>query len=155
MSKPFGRSVGALLVVTGVFAATLSGARASDPAEGDLSVTVTGLENSNGRVRAGLFTSDEGFPLGVDDVDTTAHAEITGGSATVEFDGIPHGSYAVVVYHDANDNGQLDRNFVGMPSEGAAVYKPVEARVPPPDFDDCAFTFDVRNRTVSLTINYL
>jgi uncharacterized protein (DUF2141 family) len=33
---------------------------------------------------------------------------------------LPAGDYAFAVYHDANGNGKLDRNGVGMPTEDYA-----------------------------------
>ncbi len=34
------------------------------------------------------------------------------------FEGLQPGTYAVRLMHDENDNGKLDRNLVGMPTEG-------------------------------------
>ena len=135
----------------------VSRGRAESPEEerGTLKVEVTELENSKGKVRAGLFTSNRKFPLGVDGVEPIAEAEIVGGEATVVFEGLPHGTYAVVIYHDANANGQLDKNFLGMPREGAGVYKPVDRRFPPPNFGDCHFGFDRSKQTVTVSPRYL
>lgn len=40
-----------------------------------------------------------------------------GGSGRVRFDGLEPGRYAVLAFHDANGNGALDRNFMGIPRE--------------------------------------
>ena len=130
-------------------------AESNGETRGDLTVDVSGFEHSRGQVRAGLFESNDGFPLGVDDLGSHVEAPIEDGEATVEFESIPHGTYAVVVYHDANANGTLDKNWLGMPREGAGVYRPIESRFPPPKFDDCDFEFDEANRTVAIELNYL
>lgn len=151
----FGWIVVFSLLVGGAWSLGAADARAAETARGDLTVKVTKLESSKGKIRAGIFESNKGFPLKVDEVDTTVEAEITDNSATVTFDDLEHGTYAVVVYHDANGNGSLDRNFFGMPKEGAGVFKPVKSRFPPPTFDDCKFEFDDTEQTVSLTLRYL
>lgn len=45
---------------------------------------------------------------------------------TASFD-VPHGKYAISIYQDVNENGELDRNFVGIPKEPVGFgnnYKP-------------------------------
>jgi MipA family protein len=38
-------------------------------------------------------------------------------NACYRLDTVPPGTYALLVYHDENGNGRLDRNFVGIPKE--------------------------------------
>jgi outer membrane protein len=40
-----------------------------------------------------------------------------GGAQAVRFPDLPAGEYALVVYEDENGNGQLDKNFIGIPRE--------------------------------------
>ena len=40
-----------------------------------------------------------------------------GGAQPSTIPDLPPGEYAVVVYRDANDNGRLDKNFIGIPRE--------------------------------------
>jgi uncharacterized protein (DUF2141 family) len=49
------------------------------------------------------------------------------------------GRYAVSAYHDANQNGKLDRNLVGLPTEGYGFSRDARIRFGPPSFDDAAF----------------
>ena len=51
---------------------------------------------------------------------------------------VPEGTVALVVYHDNNNNGQLDRNFIGIPKELLAIsnnYRPKG----PPSFERARF----------------
>lgn len=51
---------------------------------------------------------------------------------------VPAGQYALLVYHDENGNGQLDRNFIGIPKEPIGLsngYRPKG----PPSFSKAAF----------------
>ena len=34
------------------------------------------------------------------------------------FANVPPGIYAIMVFHDANNNNQFDKNFLGIPKEG-------------------------------------
>jgi uncharacterized protein (DUF2141 family) len=44
-------------------------------------------------------------------------AVIRHGRAVFQFPGLAAGSYAVVVFHDENDNGEIDHNAIGFPRE--------------------------------------
>jgi len=51
---------------------------------------------------------------------------------------IPDGRFALLVFHDENDNGRLDKNFIGIPKEPLGFsnrYKPKG----PPSFNRAAF----------------
>ena len=47
---------------------------------------------------------------------------------------VPPGAYAVAVHHDANSDGRLDADFLGIPREGYGVSTDVRARFPAPRF---------------------
>ena len=73
----------------------------------------------------------------------TARAPSAGRATIVDFEGIPAGRYAVVLYLDENRNGKLDTSFVGAPTEpfGFSNDAPL-ALFGPPSFEACAI--DVR-----------
>lgn len=56
------------------------------------------------------------------------------GAVTVDFTGVAPGDYAIKVYHDENMNGRMDKNFLGLPTEGYAFSNRARARFGPPSF---------------------
>jgi uncharacterized protein (DUF2141 family) len=44
-------------------------------------------------------------------------AAINNNISTVEFENIPEGTYAIVCFHDENNNGKMDFESNGMPKE--------------------------------------
>ena len=46
---------------------------------------------------------------------------INDGKATVKFEDLPEGDYALVVMHDENSNGRMDFETNGMPTESYAT----------------------------------
>jgi uncharacterized protein (DUF2141 family) len=83
-----------------------------------LIIHVTGFRNSKGVLGAELFTSSNGWPEDYKKSFRHEHFPIDGDHATARFDHIPAGRYGVVVLHDENQNMKLDRNFMGIPTEG-------------------------------------
>ncbi len=49
------------------------------------------------------------------------------------------GKYAIVVYHDENNNHKFDRNWIGFPIEGFGVSNDPSLFLAPPSFEEAAF----------------
>lgn len=98
-----------------------------------ITVVVTGGEPPTGTIEVSLFNSADTFmkepllqhsgPIGED------------GSYSTEFASVNEGEYAVVVVHDANDNGKLDRGFLGFGGEQYAFSNNARPWFGWPDFD--------------------
>jgi uncharacterized protein (DUF2141 family) len=61
--------------------------------------------------------------------------------ATCLFEDVPPGEYAVAVFHDENGNNDLDRNFLGIPSEGTGASNDARGFMGPPPYDGARFQF--------------
>ncbi|MGH6925080.1 MAG: DUF2141 domain-containing protein [Propylenella sp.] len=79
-------------------------------------VIVENVESSSGTVNVAVCDTDftpEGCPYKVS-------VRATAGFVEAQFDDVPPGSYAVVGYHDVNDNDEFDK-FLGVPREPYAL----------------------------------
>ncbi len=63
----------------------------------------------------------------------------TGDRVTIELL-LPAGEYALSVFQDVNDDGKLERNFIGMPKEPAGLSNNLRPKFGPPKYKDAAFT---------------
>src|SRR5579862_3240653 len=84
---------------------------------GDLTVTVDHVRSDRGAILAALYDSEASFmkqPL----ARATFKVKAAAGEVSYVFHDLPAGKYALAVFHDENENGQLDKNFVGIPREG-------------------------------------
>jgi uncharacterized protein (DUF2141 family) len=75
-------------------------------------------------------------------------APIDGTQAACVFEGLAPGAYAVAVVHDENGNGRLDKNFVGIPSEGYGVSNNRTYAMASPKWDESRFTLAAREAAV-------
>jgi uncharacterized protein (DUF2141 family) len=66
----------------------------------------------------------------------------------------PGGAYAVGAYHDENNNGKLDTNFLGYPTEGYALSNGIRAVMARPRFSDAAFQVGDQDTAITLHIRY-
>lgn len=127
--------------------ALLSSAAASHAA--DLSIKVDGARGDGGAVRVALFDSADRFlkrPLRV------ASAAVSAGGATLEFKDLAAGQYAVSVYHDANDNGKLDQNMMGIPVEATGFSNDALGNMGPPAFEAASFSLPAEGNAIRVTL---
>lgn len=105
-----------------------------------LVVTVSGLPTASGHVIALLFPSDQGFPASLTKAAQHLALKVSSSSMELRFPNLPMGTYAVTVYHDVNDNGKLDTNWIGIPKEPVGVSNNLRPRLGPPRFSESSFT---------------
>ena len=103
-----------------------------------LSVTVIGLRSEYGYVLIALYDEPKNFPH-PDGMITKAEAPIVAGVARYDFFVIEKKSYAIVVYHDENDNEYFDQGLLSIPLEDYAFSNDARVFLGPPSFDDAAF----------------
>ena len=85
-----------------------------------LEVAVTGLRGTQGMVRGALFASATGFPMEHERALFRAEVPARDGAVLV-FENVSPGEYALAVLHDADANGRMARNALGIPREGYAL----------------------------------
>ncbi len=115
-----------------------------------LRLEVTTLRNSKGSLNCRLFVDAASFPDG--EGARTVRSAISGAQASCTFEDLPAGTYAVAVVHDENGNGKLDRNFLGIPSEGYGVSNNRTYAASSPKWEESRFIVTPREPAV-LRIN--
>jgi len=65
---------------------------------------------------------------------------------------LPEGEYAIAVYHDANGNGKMDSNLMGIPTEDYAFSNNAVGKMGPPSYDQAKFALPAAGSTVRLTL---
>lgn len=83
---------------------------------GELTLTISEIRSTTGQLLVSVVNSEAGWDGQAPPVAARKIA-VTGKEVVLKFD-LPAGSYAVQVLHDENDNGNLDMNIMGIPTEG-------------------------------------
>jgi len=68
----------------------------------------------------------------------SASVPAVAGETVVSFKDIPPGTWAVLAYQDENENNELDRNFIGIPSENYGFSRNARGKFGPPGFEDAS-----------------
>jgi uncharacterized protein (DUF2141 family) len=113
-----------------------------------LTLVVKNVKASTGTIRVGIFKDENTF-LKEAWIGKVVKAEK--GEITVVFEEVPAGKYGISVIHDENENGELDSNFIGVPTEGFGFGNDAMGTFGPPDFEKASV--EIGTGKVSITVN--
>lgn len=101
-----------------------------------LSIEVTKLKNNEGFIMLGLFDENNNKIISVKNI------QIYDQKSIVKIDSIKSGKYVVRFWHDNNNNGKLDMNFLGIPIEEFGNSNNIRPKFGPPKFEDMIFKIE-------------
>ncbi|MFT6050301.1 MAG: hypothetical protein ACI9KI_002040 [Patiriisocius sp.] len=114
----------------------------------NITVIVKDADSNAGKIFLALYNTDADF------LNTSfkgMQSAIENEQCTVTFQNIPAGVYAVSIFHDENDNGKMDSNFMGIPKEDYACSNDASAFMGPPKWDDAKFQLK-ENKSIIITL---
>jgi uncharacterized protein (DUF2141 family) len=142
------------VVLLGLCSLVASGQTPSS-ADSTLRVEVSGLRNEQGDVGCLLFSRADGYPESYEKALKEVHVAIKGSSVVCAFSPLAPGTYAVIVLHDENLNGKMDKNLLGIPREGYGASNNVRHAFTPPKFDEASFAVAAgQPKTIQIEIRY-
>jgi uncharacterized protein (DUF2141 family) len=109
---------------------------------GTVIVEVGGFINNEGAVLSQIFNSPVFFPTKSKQAFRDIKGKITSNKAKLYFYDLPFGQYALTTHHDENNNGFMDKNFLGMPNEGYGLSNNPKIFLTIPTFEECSFNLN-------------
>lgn len=113
-----------------------------------LTLTIDNVKSDNGKVMMALHTIDtfmKGKGL------ENGESEIKDGKITIVFKNVKSGDYAIIAFHDENENNKMDFRENGMPLESYGMSNNVMS-FGPPQYEDAKFT--VADKDLELSIRF-
>ena len=126
-------------------------ARAAWAEPGAVVVTVSGVRSSSGHILVAICDRNDFLH---ETCPYHGRAPASPGSVVVRVAGVPAGTYAAQAFHDENDNGKIDRTFLGIPTEGIGFSNDARMHLGPPSFDDAAFALGPSGGAIGLSLRY-
>jgi uncharacterized protein (DUF2141 family) len=123
--------------------------------QGTLDVKVTNIKNASGVIHLSLQDSAEGWLSTDPDVKTflDVSKEISStDDIIISVENLPAGSYAISLFHDLNDNLDLDTNFIGYPKEPFGFSAPM-GLTGPPKFEDAKVEVTVGKSSLEIKLH--
>lgn len=136
-----------VFILTMVFSATFP-ASATDPEKG-LLINVKNIKEAKGSILVAIFDSEEGY------MNTPAYSQIVPVSASGELlinAALPFGKYSITLFHDVNDNLNLDTNLFGIPKERYGFSNDAKAPFGPPSYHASSVAFEENGEKIVITL---
>jgi len=122
------------------------------PETGTLLILVEGFKNTDGQLMVALFNSPTDFPY--KEAYKGSITAISANEELIKFENIPYGDYAVVALHDMNKDGKLDKNALGIPTEGYGFSNNAMDKYGPPSFLQASFVFAGKDVVRTIDLEY-
>jgi uncharacterized protein (DUF2141 family) len=116
----------------------------------DLTITVTNIQNAKGKISFGIFRKQDSFPIKGKQYKGVL-IETTKSKTKYTFQNLEKDGYAVAVYHDENNNGILDKNLVGAPTEAYGFSRNARAMFSAPSFEEAKIDLK-ENKSIEIWI---
>lgn len=118
-------------------------------AAADLAVHISDVRTADGKVMVAVYGSAADFlktPV------LAAHTAADPAGKTIVLKDLPAGEYALAVYHDANGNGKMDKNMMGIPTEDYAFSNNAIGKFGPPAFDSAKITLAAAGSSTRISL---
>jgi len=116
-----------------------------------LEVVVTGLKSTEGQIMISINKGPDGWPES-NFLEQRFIPKFTAPNFTIVFKDLPYGNYAVGLLHDKDKNGEMTKNFIGMPKEGFAFSRDYKVVFRAPKYDEANFELNSPKKTMTIKI---
>ena len=132
----------------------------------ELRITLEGIRSSQGTILIGLYDSLETFTRAIElsdkdgflnDPDRFAAVALRANVAlksAVVLTNLDPGQYAIILFHDENGNGKLDKNALGVPTEPYGFSNNVRGFLGPPSFEEAVMKVNADDKAVRIVLIY-
>lgn len=105
------------------------------PSKHKISIEIKGIASEKGNLYVALFRQKDEFPVfGKQYLGKIV--PVTSKKMSYAFDNLSEGKYAIAIYHDANKNGKLDKNYLGIPTEAYGFSNNARRSFSAPSFEE-------------------
>ncbi len=125
----------------------------ADPDDAEIVATVSQLRSTSGLVRIALYADRDAW-LSHDDTLASCVALARGAEASCSLGIVPAGTYAIALLHDEDGDGDMDRDFIGLPQEGYGFSSGASPGLGPPSFEDASLAHGDVRTVVSIRARY-
>lgn len=108
-------------------------------AQNEMEVTIKNIKVVKGTIQLALHNNENDFLKKPIDGRVVS---VKGKEVTIAFVNLKSGNYAIGVYHDANENNEMDSNMLGIPKEAYGFSNNVMGKFGPPTFSDAKVKLD-------------
>jgi len=135
------------LIIAAMLSSLCSGVLAAN-----VTLTIKGIPSDSGVIRLALFDKAEAFPDDEEKSVMKISLAAEKDEVVARLVSVPEATYALTVFHDANSNGILDRNFAGVPIEVYGFSNNARGVLGAPTFKKASFKVGKTNQEMVIEL---
>lgn len=120
--------------------------------KGTLTVKVQNVLQTQGSIRMAVYNNEKSFPSESQSFRGGVLTLRPGIAPQLTCEQLPFGHYAVAIYHDLNNNGKMDKNALGIPTEPYAFSNNIKVKWRAPKFREAVFEFSSVQQEISVEL---
>jgi len=138
-----------------IFISVLLSLMASMLCSQTLTIKISGIENTNGKLSLAFFTCEQEYKSEKPKISRSISKQnLQNGTITIEYRDIPQGRYGIAVLDDENQNGKMDYSFF-VPVEGFGFSNYSQTGLSKPNYNNFCFTLGSNSKTIIIKMRYL
>ena len=118
----------------------------------ELIFEIENIQSAKGTMRIGVFDNAQAFPDDAKAFRGYTFDVTQTGTMRLSVKDLPLGDYAIAFHHDVNDDGKLDKNFFGVPTEPYTFSNNPTSKWRQPKFEEVLFSFTVNKQVLSVRL---
>lgn len=119
-----------------------------------LVIEINEIKNEKGQILVALFDQSEGFPSNQNKSIRRKIGQIKNGKARITFFDLPEGNYAAAIVHDLDNDSEIDKNWIGVPTEGYGFSMITEPGLWIPTFERAVFRIKEAIKKIEIKLYY-
>ncbi|MES2619765.1 MAG: DUF2141 domain-containing protein [Bacteroidota bacterium] len=116
-----------------------------------LTVNVTNLKSPDAPVEISVYGTKDKFPEKDGQMKKYRFKPVNG-KLEAKLDSIPYGEFAIALYQDENNDGEIDKNALGIPTERYGFSNNFKPLVKAPSFKNCKFEYTAKANTIDVKL---
>jgi uncharacterized protein (DUF2141 family) len=114
---------------------------------GIMELTIEHIQYDHGTLWIGVYPSEEAF-LDKSQAKLISVKITSKNTQKVALNELAYGDYAIALFHDLNDNAEMDFNWLGVPQEPFAFSRPAPSKWRLPEFSEVKVGFYQQRKTI-------
>ena len=103
----------------------------------EVTVIIDNFESDEGHLTFAVYTDSEMYLK--KGIDSDCKVGLIENKQTTVICQLKPGEYSMAFYHDENENGEMDKNWVGIPKESMGMSNNAKGFMGPPHYEDTVF----------------
>ncbi|MES2620423.1 MAG: DUF2141 domain-containing protein [Bacteroidota bacterium] len=116
-----------------------------------LTVNITNLESPTAPVELSIYGKGNKFPAPDGQLKKYRFTP-KNGKLSAQLSNISYGEFAIAIYQDNNNSGDIDKNALGIPKERYAFSNNFKPTIKAPSFSDCKFAYNAKDNTINIAM---